>query len=262
MKDNRTIFERLDAIEAANRENKDLLSKILSSTKINSNDAPAQNNTLTKINNEQIVLNFLKNAKKSLRWLGNKKEFDKSKKIAIISNLVLIVFGIILTIVATICFGLYSTFTLFENIWLVLSVMSVMYMSRNTILNEMNHLSKNSPDIYGMDKLFMPFSIGNKKYFKVLRVLCIIAILCNAIAAWCVPETKSPGLIMVLELLFLGIVIFASIMTSRFYSMYLIPYAEGNNYVTKEKVVLVSLPNSKGLVSEEEFKSRATFLYE
>lgn len=262
MADNRNIFERLSDLETMTNENNELLSKILNNSEKKNNQQTNQKGTLEKISDQQIVFNFLKTAKKSLRWAGSKSQFNKSKRIAIISCLALIVVGIILTIISSIAFDLYSTFTLFENIWLFFSVALIVYMLKNKQLNEMNHLAKYSPDLYAADKYFMPFSIGNKKAFKVFKVICIVAILCNILCVWVIPEAKNKVLVTIWEILFLGTVIFSMIMTSRFYGMYLIPYAEGNNYTTNEKIVLVSLLDNKGLITEEQLKARAPALFE
>ena len=65
----------------------------------------------------------------------------------------------------------------------------------------------------------------------------------------------------IMELLFLGAIIFAFFMNMNLFAQYSIIWVEGHNLTTKEKVVLVLPPGAKGLMPEEEFKKKMPFFY-
>ena len=88
-------------------------------------------------------------------WLGTKEDFDKDKKLALILILSSIVSMIICTIVASISFGIYSTFTLFENIWLVLMLCVLKYTYKTKKNFRSHHATKGA---YG--KILFPSKRG------------------------------------------------------------------------------------------------------
>ena len=64
---------------------------------------------------KQIFQSFLKRATQELVYFDGKEGFYRKKKVCIILILVSIGLMLLCSIVATAAFGLYSTFTLFEN---------------------------------------------------------------------------------------------------------------------------------------------------
>ncbi len=85
--------------------------------------------TTHQTENPQVVLKrFISKAKKEYCWLGSEADFQKEKKTALILLAALIGTIVLSTIFTSIAFGLYSTFTLFENIWLIMMCVMAFYL--------------------------------------------------------------------------------------------------------------------------------------
>lgn len=120
---NKSVYERLDSIEATqsvtqaqNKEIIELLKNLNNQQQIEQNE---EFKLQSQISEQQLIKKFIKSAKKEYVWFGSNYEFKKSKIIANVLFVALIIVGIISTILSSISFKTYSTFTLFENIWFI-----------------------------------------------------------------------------------------------------------------------------------------------
>ena len=256
MATDRSVFERLDDIEVTTEANNKILAEIL--------DILKKDNKPTytfELNRKEIMTQFFKESKKSWRWLGNKEEFFKSKVRAVLSMITVLILGTASTIVTTIAGGLYSTFTLFENIWLAFTIAFMIFDIRAPILYDIEELIHKSPSRYYRDSVGMCFPNKEKVVYIIFRVLTIIAICCN-----CIVLANQMSLIgvfaIIIELLFGGSLVFSFLMDLFFFSGYGIMWFEGRNKITKEKVVLVSILGSNKFMSEEEFRKFAPQVFE
>ena len=211
---------------------------------------------------KEILQTFLKQAKKSWMWFGNSAEFKKWKMLAIISLLILLIVGLATTIVSSICFKLYSTFTLFENAWMIFGIIYLVYAAKTQRIYEVNALAANSSTKYEKDNLGMMFARKEKVVFRIFKWLAIISVVCNIIAIWAGMGKTNQVFATIMEVLFLGAIIFAYFMNLNLFAQYSIIYVEGHNLTTKERVVLVLPPGAKSLMPEEEFKKKMPFFYE
>ena len=132
------------------------LEKELQDLKTQSSNNPAKSKEANLKENE-IIRTFLKQSKKSWRWFGNSSEFNKHKKLAFISMLIMLIIGVASTITTSVCFKIYSTFTFFENIWMIFGIIYLVYISKTKLIYEVNELSTNSSFKYETDKLGMKF---------------------------------------------------------------------------------------------------------
>ena len=220
------------------------------------------NATQPKPTQNDILQTFLKQSKKSWRWFGTKSEFSKWKTLAIISLLMLLIVGLATSIVSTICFKMYSTFTFFENVWMVFGIIYLVYACKAQLIYEVNALASNSSYKYETDKLGMKFPRKEKIIFRIFKWLAIISVPCNIICIWAGLGKNTQILATVMEIAFLGAIIFAFFMNLNLYAQYSIIWVEGHNLTTKEKVVLVLPTGAKQLMPEEEFKKKMPFFYE
>lgn len=222
----------------------------------------APNATQPKPTQNDILQTFLKQSKKSWRWFGTKSEFSKWKTLAIISLLISLIVGLATSIISTICFKMYSTFTFFENVWMVFGIIYLVYACKAQLIYEVNALASNSSYKYETDKLGMKFPRKEKMIFRIFKWLAIISAPCNIICIWAGLGKSNQILATVMEIAFLGAIIFAFFMNLNLYAQYSIIWVEGHNLTTKEKVVLVLPPGAKQLMPEEEFKKKMPFFYE
>ena len=255
MADDRSLFERLDSMEAQ-------LNEILSLSSKNTNE-PKQNATVNtnKPTEKQLLEKFLRQSKKSWMWFGTKIEFNKVKRMAIISSLVLLIVGLITSIVTSVVCKFYTTFTLFENIWMFLCIFSLSYQIKSKRIYQVNEMAEHSQFRSKFDSVGMIFFDKEKKKYKVFRWFAIISAIANIITVWA--WTQEFSLVStVVELLFLGLIILEYFMNAKLFLQYSIVYVEGNNLSTNERVVLVLPPGAKNLITEEEFKKKMPMLYE
>ena len=222
----------------------------------------APNATQPKPTQNDIFQTFLKQSKKSWRWFGTRSEFSKWKTLAIISLLILLIVGLATSIISTICFKMYSTFTFFENVWMVFGIIYLVYACKAKLTYEVNALASNSSYKYETDKLGMKFPRKEKIVFRIFKWLAIISVPCNIICIWADLGKSNQILAIVMEIAVLGAIIFAFFMNLNLYAQYSIIWVEGHNLTTKEKVVLVLPPGAKQLMPEEEFKKKMPFFYE
>lgn len=222
----------------------------------------APNTTQPKPTQNDILQTFLKRSKKSWRWFGTRLKFSKWKTLAIISLLILLIVGLATSIISTICFKMYSTFTFFENVWMVFGIFYLVYACKAQLTYEMNALASNSSYKYETDSLGMKFPIKEKRIFRIFKWLAIISAPCNIICIWGDLGKSNQILATVMEIAFLGAAIFAFLVNLNLYAQYSIIWIEGHNLTMKEKVVLVLPPGAKQLMPEEEFKKKMPFFYE
>lgn len=203
---------------------------------------------------------FFRTSKKSWRWFGNQFELNKSKSLAIFSHVLLLVLGLLTTIVTSISTKTYSTFTLFENIWLIFGILLLVYAVKAKLTYESGDLAKNTNYKYEQDQFGLWNPGKEKAVFKVFRWLGIIAVIGNIIYIWNQFSNIS-WLATILEVLFLGSIIFSFFMNVSLFAQYTIIYLEGKNMSGTEYVKLVWDPMIKQFLVEEEYKKKMPFLY-
>lgn len=213
-------------------------------------------------NDKEILQAFLKQSKKSWRWFGTRAEFNKWKILAIVSLVTLLLVGLITSIVSTVCFQMYSTFTFFENAWMICGIIYLVYATKTQLTYEVNALASSSPTKYERDNLGMMFPRKEKLVFRIFKWLAIISTVCNIICVWAGMGKGNQVATTVMEVLLLGAIILAYFMNLNLYAQYSIIWVEGHNLTTKEIVVLVLPPGAKQLMPEEEFKKKMSFFYQ
>ena len=258
MSDN-NIFDRVDGVES---KVDDVSAKMDSLTaKIDGLLSVKQTTSISQTENTQVVLKrFISKAKKEYCWLGSEADFQKEKKTALILLAILMGTIILSTIFTSIAFGMYSTFTLFENIWFVMMGFMSFYLLKAKRFYESYEFSLTScfrfePDVDGVLRMGTP----NKKY-KVFLVLTCICAVCNIIVVWL--ENKSgmalPATIFELAVLGLSIFVFNFKALDFFYGYSNLRFT-GVNETTGQKVVLIYEPIMNKLYTEEDYLKQFPF---
>ena len=223
--------------------------------------APVQK-PITNQNSEKEVMHlFFKTSRKSWRWFGNWQEFKKSKSLTILSHIILLIFGLASTVVTSISAKIYTTFTLFENIWLIFGIVLLVYAIRAKLKYESGALAKNNNYKYKQDQFGLWNPGKEKPAFKFFRWAGIICIIANIVYVW-IKANNLSLFATVLEVLFLGAIIFSYFMNVNLFAQYTIIYLEGKNQQGTEKVTLVWDPMVKRLITEEEYRKKMPFLFD
>lgn len=255
------VFDRLDSIEASQASTKEQNEKILDLlNKLSFQHVQQQNNgidLIPKVSTQQLIQNFLVSSKKEHVWFGFNSEFNRDKAIVKILSIALIIAGVLSTVFTSITFKLYSTFTLFENIWLVFACIIFSYSNHAKKRMLDTDLKKHSTSVFIQDADgTWRDTYKEKKRFKWFRRISYIAVLCNIIMIW----DQSSGAIAitatVLELIFLGLSIglyFANI-NLFMYGSYIL--YTGRNTSNTETVTLIFDVVTKKLAPYEEYKEK------
>ena len=254
------LFERVDGVES---KVDDVSAKMDNLTaKIEGLLLEKQTLSIPKqTENPQAVLKrFISKAKKEYCWLGSEEDFQKEKKSALIFLAILMGAIILSTIFTSIAFGIYSTFTLFENIWLIMMGFVTFYILKAKRFYDCYEFSLTScfrfePDA---DEVLRMGAL-NKKY-KVFLVLTCISAVCNIIIAWV--ENKRgmalPATIFELAVIGLSIFVFNFKALDFFYGYSNLRFT-GRNDTNTQTVVLIFEPIMNKLYTEEDYLKQFPF---
>lgn len=240
----RSVFDRLDSIE-------NLLDDFVKQQPV-----PRMLDTKPQLSDQQLLKNFIKSSKKEYLWFGSPTDFNKSKIIVYILSVLLIIAGIVSTILTSIAFKIYSTFSLFENIWLVFVCIMFSYSlyAKKRITD--TDLRDHSCNVFMQDADGMWRDTNQeKKRFRWFRRISYVAVIANIIVIW----TQSQGGIAiaatVCEFAFAGLSVglyFAHINLFCMYGTFIL--FTGRNVTNTQNVTLVFDVIGKKLLPYEEFK--------
>ena len=259
MSDN-NIFDRVDGVES---KVDDVSAKMDSLTaKIDGLLSLEQTATTThQTENPQVVLKrFIAKAKKEYCWLGSEEDFQKEKKTVLILLATLIGAIVLSTIFTSIAFGMYSTFTLFENIWLIMMGYVFFYVAKAKRFYDCYEFSLTScfrfePDADGVLRM----GTLNKKYKVFLVLTCICAVF-NIIVVWLENKSGMALTATIFELAVMGLSIFVfNFKALDFFYGYSNLRFTGANETTGQKVVLIYEPIMNKLYTEEDYLKQFPF---
>lgn len=272
MAQDKSLFERLDNISSNQSDILNAISGV--DEKVSSTDARLANiekrlNNLQSNNisrqtypSEPPVKTFARNAKKSWRWFGNKKEFKRAKTIVVLFSLAVLIMCIVSTIITSISIGGYSPFTSIENIWLIFAIIYFVFACKAPINYEVNAFASNTPYRFERDDIGMVFPVGGeKRVFKIFRVIVLVFIVFNIIWIW-MHQSNISWLATIVEVLFALLIIAASFINLLLYPHYCICWLEGKNLSTGQKVILLKMPGAKNFLVEKEAREFAPELFE
>lgn len=208
-------------------------------------------------NDVQFLKNFIARSEKKYDWFGTKEQFKKDKTILICIQVALIVVGLLSTIISSICFKLYSTFTLFENIVLIQTIILLTYTLRSKKLYNDYDLAKYTSDIFVLDgDGIWRDSNKEKKRYKWLRRISYVAVIANIICIWTMGSGAIRIFATIFELAFLGLTIVSLFVRINLYCMYSTLFISGLNTSGTERVTLVHDNIKNKLCTLEEYQKR------
>lgn len=249
--DNRSVFERLDSQD----QKLDSIINILSKQQSQINK---QNIVVQQPNNdEEALATFIKKSKKEYLWFGPSSEFIKSKNLMIILSMIFLLVSLISTILTSIAFKTYSIFTLFENIWTIMSCFILGYSihskKRMTDIDLMKHsVYKYIQDADGIWRC----TNKEKKKYKIFRIISYICVVPNIILIWTSSSGELAVFATLFEIAFAGLSIglfFAEVNLSRMYGNIILFTGKG----AEDKLVTIVFDAiSRKLVTYEEFEAK------
>lgn len=204
---------------------------------------------------------FFRNSKKSWRWFGNQSLLNKKKTVAIVSYALLFVFGFFSSVATSLSAGFYTTFTAFENAWLICGISLLVYTIKTKLKYESKELARNTNYSYKQDQYGLWNPGKEKTIFKVLRWLAVICVIANIIYIWIRPNNLSI-VATVLEIIFLGAIVFSFFANIDLFAQYTIIYLEGKSIYDSDEITLVWDPYFKKFFTEDEYRKKMSFLFE
>lgn len=271
------VFDRLDSIEtsqavtqAQNEQIIDLLNKLSDQRPIKQNvevkphgrEQHVKQNVEVKpqaqVSNQDLLRNFIRRSKKEYVWFGTINEFNKSKTIVNILCVALIIVGILSTILTSVAFNLYTTYTFFENIWLIFACIMFshsVYAKKRMLDFELREHSNTVflKDDYGIWR----DTNKEKKRFKWFRRISYIAVVCNIICIWSQFKGVIAITVTIFELAFAGITICMSFAYINLFCMYdNFILLTGRNASNTETVTLIFDIMGNKLAPYEEYKEK------
>lgn len=253
------VFDRLDSIEASqsvtqaqNEQILDLLNK-LSSKSVKQN---VEVRTQPQVSKKELLREFVKKSKKEHVWFGTTNEFNKSKAIVNVLCVSLIIVGVLSTIFTSIAFKMYSTFTLFENIWLIFACIMFSYSvnARKKMLDSDLRDHSNTVFVQDADGTWRDTN-KEKKSFRWFRRISYVAVICNIIVIWVQSKGAIAITATIFELAFAGITVglfFAYINLFCMYGNFIL--FTGRNASNTETITLIFDVMGKKLAPYEEYK--------
>lgn len=220
------------------------------------NESNAENESTHK---RAILKDFLQKSTKCYRWLGSEKDFRKDKIISIFLHVSVIAIGLISTFLTSISIGIYSTFTLFENIMVFAAIWQLTYICKLQLTISDTKYSLHASEIFKLnnDNLWVSTNKEKKRY-KVTRVLCYIAIICNIISIWTIPGSSKSIAATIFEIIYLGSVIAARLFYVNLTCMYNLVFFSGKTQDGRSVTLVWDGRNE--LIDKEEFDKKYSYL--
>lgn len=247
MSENKTVFERLDEIDAK-------LDKAISGK------SQSETIQLPRENPQATLKRFISRAKKEYMWLGSREDFEKEKRTTFLFVWVLIGVGLLATIFTSIAFKLYSTFTLFENIWLIMMLCTVKYIHKSQYYHDCFEFSENSFFHFELDADGVLRCGHLKKRYKWFSVITCICAVCNIIVVWMEANNMLALLATIFELALGVLSIYAFYFkVLNYFSGYCQLRFTGRNDSNTQTISIIYDPILNKLYTEEEYKKQFPF---
>lgn len=206
---------------------------------------------------DQKVTLYLLNARKDYIYfdLTQKNSLKKEKKKTVVLNLILIGLIILETVLLTINLKIYSTYTMFQNIWLIFlliflsNICKLKHETRDSILANHSHYK------YSLNKDRIWIKGREKLNYKVFRLLAIVLSFCNIICCFDKETTTSLFLSIVNVILELGIsalIIVLQVMINSLYGSFDFAIKYTGQIENENRIIYLNLIDQE-YYSEEEF---------
>ncbi len=262
------LFEKIDQVseqqEQAKRQaaqdKQDILDAI---AKLNAQNAKQTNAAsfqpqVAQANAKMSLQNFLRRSQKTYHYFGDEEMFGKEKAKTIGSLLLVLAIGVVTNIFTTIGCGIFSTFTLVEDIWLFLVFRLLCHALHSRRIYDHIDYSCHSYEKFeaNADGLYRP--VKTKAAYKVIKILALISAVCNIIFLCMNANGAITVWAIIFEILFFASVFFALFMVVGLFCMYNLVYYSGKNEIGSE-ITLVHDMTANQLFIKEDFEKKFPF---
>lgn len=243
IKESVNITKRLEKIE---KQNQDILNSL------NKND----NKVKKKQEEDEEVNKFFYEAKKQYIWNGKLVELENLKQKLKTSSIVILLVGISITILGIIATKYYSTFSLFENIWMVFVFITLIKNNNMTKVISDKYLKSISSFMFELNEFYFYEITVEKNSYKVFKILSIISSVLSILyyIFYYKESTIIAIIIILLEIIFIiNVFIFASAKNNIQYGYMTYVKIMGKKINSNEKVTLIYNNRFKKFYPKDEY---------
>jgi len=267
----KNVFEQLDDISKQNQythqqnqftqaQNAEII-KLLKEIKeqgVRDEEYEEDDKPQTDLSDKELLNAMIRDSKKQYMFFGRKKDLESRKQLSITLCIILVVIGVLSTIFTSIAFKMYSTFSLFENLWMIFAiVMTVNLTKLKPVLSDME-MKDISYFAYIMDRdRTWINSYEELKRYKVLRIISYIAVVGNLVVVWINGASGFAAAATLFELAFVGATALVLVGRSRLQHKYgnIVVFNCSNPY-TKENFKLVGDYINRKLYTYDDYMSK------
>lgn len=255
--------EMLDSIVANQKQQSELLHQILGqmqSPKAAPQSGATPMNAQIQRENEKLTLQrFIRAATKTYHYLGDVGEYQKEKSKALVLLVLTITVGIIANILTGVSAGLFSTFSLIEDLWFFLVFRMICYVVHSKRFYDHIDYSAHSFETFAMnaDGLYCPQK--TKLSYRIIKILALISTPCNIIFLCTHYQGAITIFAIIFEVLAFAAVFFSLYVAEGFFCQYSLVFFTGKKENGNETVTLVFDKTFRQLYLKEEYEKKFPF---
>lgn len=189
-------------------------------------------------------------------WVYPKADYIRQKWILLALLLLSFPVGIAATVAITRAKGYYITFSLFENLWLLVCAFRLLHVLLARRWHKASILSSHSPWHFDLDDAGIWIKGGRKKRHKILLILCLISVFFTIVTAIDQPDGVAVAPI-VLDGIFAALTIASEILYRYFFSFYTAIRFEGDSMDGQSTVTLILDLVTGKMCKEEDYICRS-----
>ena len=254
---NDNVFEKIANLEEGQAHIIELLQR--------QNESATHSNTVPmdaqiQRENEKLTLQrFIRASTKTYHFFGGKEDYqsDKTKTLALL--VLTMAVAIIANILTGVSVGLFSTFSLVEDLWFFLVFRMICHVLHSKRFYDHVDYSLHSFETFAMDPdgLCCPQKI--KLSYKIIKILALISAPCNIIGLCIEYRGAITVFAIIFEVLVFAAVFFSLYVAEGFFCMYSIVYYSGKNQSGTAIVTLVFDQIGKRLYTQQDYESKFPF---
>ena len=255
---NGNLFDRLDSLSRGQEQGNEKLDEILSEIRQmnNADSAPQSIRQPTKAEVYQTIMQFVFRAEKTVHFNGSNLYFKSEKKATVITGLIMILVGILSAFSAIFNFGMYSTYTFIENIWIVCVISLLFKIGRTPYIFDPILYADSIPMKKNYDMYGLPEFCGSLRFkYRFIKILASISAVLNVVVGFEPDLSFFPFLFMtVSELIFVCFSFYFAKKAAAFFKMYDAIYLSGFNNKGTERITLVKVRDIDSLYTYNEYQ--------
>lgn len=256
--------EKLDTIAATQEQQSELLNQLFSqmqnqTTATPRSDTAPMNAQIQQANEKLALQRFIRAATKTYHYFGGAEEYQKEKSKALVLLGLTIAVGVIANVLTGISAGLFSTFSLIEDLWFFLVFRMICHVAHSKRFYDHVDYSMHSIEAFSMnaDGLYYPQKL--KLSYKIIKILALISAPCNIVFLCIRYQGAVTVFAIIFEILVFAAVFFSLVVTANFFCMYSVVYYVCKNQSGTAMITLVFDQMGKRIYTQQEYESKFPF---